>query len=166
MFLAHLIQQHNVYDRELIQQIKSKNILDLSHFNIDYGKLSCNSNSIMNRLINSGGSFNGNSNGKTSALNNGEFYEEEINDEEYLDDDELYDDIDGDYVDAEDDLDSNGHDSNEYNQNNSGGDINDMIMEVNGNVKETINDIAANKNNQSIFSRMKITWIWSRRVLA
>ncbi len=51
VFLSHLIKDHNVYDRELIQHIKNKNILDLKQFKIDYDRL-VNNQDHQIRLVN------------------------------------------------------------------------------------------------------------------
>jgi hypothetical protein len=111
LFLAHLIQQHQVYDRELLQLIKSKNVLDLSRFHIDPEKLNRTGGGVSSRY----NSFNLTASGSQNGANGGvggadSFYD--MNDEDYLDDEDNFDDMEGEM--GEEDLDSNGQDSNEY----------------------------------------------------
>ncbi len=141
LFLAHLIQQHQVYDRELLQQIKSKNVLDLSRFNIDYEKLNQNSqmSSFNGGLGQYGGQLNGGSGSNMSANANGsEYYD--MAEEDYIEDEDNFDEMEGDL--GEDDLDSNGRDSSEYVQNTSGKEI-DYNDTLNG---QDLNNTTFNKN--------------------
>ncbi len=119
LFLGHLIQQHQVYDRELLQQIKSKNVLDLSRFNIDYEKLNQSSQlATLNGSLNrSGAHFNSSGSGLAPNDNGSEYYD--MTEEDYIEDEDNYDELDGD-MGEDDDLDSNGQDSNEFMQSTGG----------------------------------------------
>lgn len=87
-FLAHIIGEHNIYDRELLQHIKSKNMLDLSQFNIDYARLNThlsstgfsNGQMLGNQSINTTNHDANNTN--EAPLDNYDDEEEYMNDEE------------------------------------------------------------------------------------